>query len=150
MPDEEEAELASASTARKGFTPEGRGEIASPTACSRTPSTHSTRWLREELGLDPDELGNPVERRLRLLRCVRGPGAVVPVISRSCSVRRPRQWWWRASPLALLAMFGVGGAAQPAHREELPARRAAAVAVGFGAAAVTYLVGRVIGVSVAG
>ena len=56
MPEEEEAELAAAYRA-KGFAPDEAARIAH--RIFRDPETALDTLVREELGLDPDELGSP-------------------------------------------------------------------------------------------
>ena len=76
MPEEEEAELAAAYRA-KGFAPDEAARIAHRIFAD--PKTALDTLVREELGLDPDELGSP-------FRAAGGSflafavGAAVPVI----------------------------------------------------------------------
>ena len=80
MPEEEEAELA-ASYRAKGFTAEEAARIAH--RIFRDPATALDMLVREELGLDPDELGSPWGAAGRIVRRVRDrcldPGHPVPV-----------------------------------------------------------------------
>ena len=81
MPEEEEAELA-ASYRAKGFTA-GRGRRRSPHRIFEDPERALDMLVREELGLDPDELGSPSGRRggsfVAFAHRRRRPGHPVPV-----------------------------------------------------------------------
>ena len=57
MPEEEEAELA-ATYRSKGFTPDEAARIAH--RIFQDPATALDTLVREELGLDPDQLGSPI------------------------------------------------------------------------------------------
>ena len=74
MPEEEEAELAAAYRA-KGFTPEEAARIAH--RIFRDPETALDTLVREELGLDPDELGSPMRAAVGSFLAF-AVGAIVP------------------------------------------------------------------------
>ena len=132
MPEEEQAELAAVYRA-KGFTAR-RGGARSPSGCSRTRSTRSTRSSARSSGLDPDELGSPSGRAAGSFVAFadRGgrPGHPVPVRQRADG---------RSSPslgLSLVALFAVGVGGEPADRAGRallglpPGRRSGAAAAG--------------------
>ena len=114
------------------------------------PKTALDTLAREELGLDPDELGNPVKVAISSFiafaigACVvvvpylffTGPGAstATPLIL--------------AVSLALLAMIAVGGVVGRLSGRGVVFCALRQLAWGVGAAAVTFGVGRIIGVSV--
>ena len=76
MPEEEEAELAAAYRA-KGFTAEEAARIAH--RIFRDPEAALDTLVREELGLDPDELGSPSRAAVGSFLAF-AVGAAVPVI----------------------------------------------------------------------
>ena len=88
MPEEEEAELAAAYRA-KGFPAEEAARIAH--RIFRNPATALDVLVREELGLDPDQLGSPVRAAAGSFVAF-SVGAIIPVLPylfgggrRSCS-----------------------------------------------------------------
>jgi VIT1/CCC1 family predicted Fe2+/Mn2+ transporter len=141
MPEEEQAELAAVYRA-KGFAPAEADAIAARLLAD--PASALDTLVREELGLDPHELGSPwgaaggsfiafaVGASIPVIPFLFGTGSTVIAASLI---------------LSLGAMFAVGvgvslltgrGAIFSGFRQ---------VAIGATAAAVTFLVGRVIGVS---
>ena len=76
MPEEEEAELA-ATYRSKGFTPEEATRIAHRIFAD--PETALDTLVREELGLDPDQLGSPVGAAVGSFVAF-AVGAAVPVL----------------------------------------------------------------------
>ena len=76
MPEEEEAELAAAYRA-KGFAPEEAARIAHRIFAD--PATALDTLVREELGLDPDELGSPWKAAAGSFVAF-AIGAIIPVI----------------------------------------------------------------------
>ena len=106
---------------RKGFTPEEAKPVAHRLFAD--PEHALDTLVREELGLDPDELGNPWSAAFGSFLAF-AAGAVVPVIpfvfgGGTVDHRREHR------PEPSLAMFGVGGAVSLLTGEELRARRAA-------------------------
>lgn len=142
MPEEEEAELAAAYRS-KGFTPEEADQIAR--RVFQDPAVALDTIVREELGLDPGQLGSPWGAAIgSFLAFV--IGASVPVV--------PYLFLSGAAAFALslgtslVAMFLVGvGVSLLTGRNPL-FTGARQVILGGAAAAVTFLVGRLIGVSV--
>ncbi len=142
VPDEEEAELARIYR-RKGFTPEEAKAVAH--RLFQDPEHALDTLVREELGLNPDELGNPWKAALGSFLAF-GAGAVVPVAP---FIFGGGTAVFAASiGLALAAMFAVGGAVSLLTGRSFLFAGVRQVVVGIAAAGVTFVVGRVIGVSV--
>jgi VIT1/CCC1 family predicted Fe2+/Mn2+ transporter/rubrerythrin len=143
LPDEEEAELARIYR-RKGFTPEEAKAVAH--RLFQDPEHALDALVREELGLDPDELGNPWSAAFGSFLAF-AAGAVVPVapflFGGGTAV------FAASIGLSLAAMFAVGGAVSLLTGRSFLFAGLRQVVVGIAAAGVTYLVGRLIGVSVA-
>jgi len=144
MPEEEEAELAAVYQA-KGFTAEEAVTIAH--RMFSDPEHALDTLIREELGLDPDELGSPWGAAFGSFIAF-GIGAVIPVIP----------YLFGSGALAfgvalgasLVALFLVGAGVSLLTGRSLLFSGARQVGIGAAAAAVTYLVGNLIGVSVGG
>jgi vacuolar iron transporter family protein len=142
MPEEEEAELASLYRA-KGFAPDEARRIAA--RLFRDPEAALDTLIREELGLDPDELGNPWRAAGGSLVAF-GVGAAVPVV--------PYLFgggfaiFAISLAISLVAMFAVGVGVSLLTGRSALLSGSRQVLIGIAAATVTYLVGRVIGVSV--
>ena len=102
--------------------------------------------VREELGLDPDELGSPWGAALVLVRRLRDrrgdPTDPVPADDRTAALVA-------ALVLSFTALFAVGAAVSMFTGRGMLFSGARQVAIGAVAAAVTYAVGTVIGVNVA-
>ncbi len=144
MPEEEQTELAALYVA-KGFT-----RVEADTIAARMfedPAMALDTLVREELGLDPDQLGSPWGAAMGsfLAFCV---GAIVPVI--------PYLFWSGATAfylsfvLSLGALFIVGAAVSLLTGRSLLFSGFRQMGIGAAAAIVTYAVGKVIGVGVAG
>jgi VIT1/CCC1 family predicted Fe2+/Mn2+ transporter/rubrerythrin len=142
MPEEEEAELAAVYRA-KGFTDEEARTVAK--RLFKDPQHALDTLIREELGLDPNELGSPWRAAFGSFVAF-AAGAAVPVV--------PFLFGGGISTiflsigLSLAAMFGVGAAVSLLTGRSALFSGARQVAIGIAAATVTFLVGRVIGVSV--
>lgn len=144
MPEEEEAELAAAYRA-KGFTPDEAATIAH--RIFGDPEAALDMLVREELGLDPDELGSPwgaaagsfvafaVGAAIPVVPFLFGGGTTLTAISLAIS---------------LVALFGVGAAVSLLTGRSLLFSGIRQLGIGLAAATVTYLIGSLIGVSVAG
>lgn len=144
MPEEEEAELAAVYQA-KGFTPEEATTIAR--RMFSDPQHALDTLIREELGLDPDELGSPWGASFGSFVAF-ALGAVIPVIP---YLFGSGAWAFSAAAIAsLVALFAVGAGVSLLTGRSLLFSGARQVGIGAAAAAVTYLVGSVIGVSVMG
>jgi VIT1/CCC1 family predicted Fe2+/Mn2+ transporter len=144
MPEEEQRELAALYMA-KGF---GRDEAQKIAArMFEDPKTALDTLVREELGLDPDELGSPWGAAGGSFVAF-GIGAVIPVI--------PYLFGGGAvvfavsTVLSLVALFVVGAGVSLLTGRSLLFSGFRQMGIGAAAAAVTYAVGTVIGVSVAG
>ncbi len=144
MPEEEEAELA-ASYRSKGFTAEEAGHFAH--RIFQDPETALDILVREELGLDPEELGSPwgaaagsfvafaAGAALPVIPYLFGGGTAILLVSLA---------------LSLVALFGVGAAVSLLTGRSLLFSGARQLVIGLGAAVVTYAIGSVIGVTMAG
>src|SRR4051794_40645258 len=144
MPEEEEAELA-ASYRAKGFTADEAATIAD--RIFQDPDTALDMLVREELGLDPDELGSP-------WRAAAGSfvafaiGAAIPVI--------PFFFGGGTSillvslALSLVALFAVGAGVSLLTGRGLLFSGFRQLGIGLAAALVTFAIGSIIGVSASG
>ena len=143
MPEEEEAELA-ASYRAKGFAPDEAARIAH--RIFEDPDNALDMLVREELGLDPDELGSP-------WRAAAGSfvafalGAVVPVIP--YVVGGGTVALLVSLGLSLVALFAVGAAVSLLTGRGLVFSGVRQLGIGLAAALVTYLIGSLIGVTAA-
>ncbi|TAK02133.1 MAG: hypothetical protein EPO36_03165 [Chloroflexota bacterium] len=144
MPEEEEAELA-AVYAAKGFTPAEARTIAA--RMFDDPEHALDTLVREELGLDPDELGSAWGAAAGSFVAF-AVGALVPVLP--YVVGSGAVAFWAAIGASLAALFLVGAGVSLLTGRGLLFSGARQVGIGAAAAAVTYVVGTVIGVSVAG
>jgi VIT1/CCC1 family predicted Fe2+/Mn2+ transporter len=141
MPEEEEAELA-ASYRSKGFAPEEAARIAH--RIFRDPKTALDTLVREELGLDPDELGSPwgaatgsfvafaIGAAIPVIPYLFGGGLTILAISLG---------------LSLAALFVVGAAVSLLTGRSLLFSGVRQLSIGLAAAIVTYVIGSLIGVS---
>jgi VIT1/CCC1 family predicted Fe2+/Mn2+ transporter len=141
MPEEEEAELA-ASYRAKGFTPEEAARIAH--RIFEDPATALDHLVREELGLDPDELGSPWGAAFGSFVAF-AVGAVIPVI--------PYLFGGGTTillislGLSLIALFLVGAGVSLLTGRGPLFSGARQLGIGLAAAVVTYLIGSLIGVA---
>jgi vacuolar iron transporter family protein len=142
MPEEEEAELAGVFRA-KGFTEEEAASIAA--RMFRDPEHALDTLVREELGLDPDELGSPWGAAGGSFAAF-GIGAAIPVL--------PYLALGGSAPfiasigLSIAALFAVGAGVSLLTGRGLLFSGGRQVLIGVAAAAVTYIVGTAIGVAV--
>jgi VIT1/CCC1 family predicted Fe2+/Mn2+ transporter len=144
MPEEEEAELA-ASYRSKGFTGEEAATIAH--RIFQDPDAALDMLVREELGLDPDELGSPwgaaagsfvafaIGAAIPVIPFVFGGGTAILLVSLG---------------LSLIALFVVGAAVSLLTGRGLIFSGFRQLGIGLAAALVTYAIGSIIGVSTAG
>ncbi len=144
MPEEEEAELAAVYQA-KGFTPDEARTIAR--RMFSDPAHALDTLVREELGLDPDELGSPWGAAIGSFVAF-AIGAAVPVLP--YLVGSGFGAFVVAASASLAALFVVGAGVSLLTGRSLLFSGARQVGLGAAAAIVTYLVGRAIGVSVLG
>jgi vacuolar iron transporter family protein len=142
MPEEEEAELARLYRSR-GFSPDEARTIAH--RIFRDPEVALETLIREELGLDPNELGSPWGAASGSFLAF-AAGAAVPVV--------PYLFggggliFTLSLGLSLMALFAVGAGVSLITGRGLLFSGARQVLIGAAAAAVTFGVGRLIGFSV--
>jgi VIT1/CCC1 family predicted Fe2+/Mn2+ transporter len=144
MPAEEQAELAQVYRA-KGFTEAEAATIAE--RMFRDPQHALDTLVREELGLDPDELGSSWGAAGGSFVAF-GIGAVIPVIPYLITVGQGA--FFASIGLSIAALFAVGAGVSLLTGRSLLFSGGRQVLIGAAAAIVTYFVGLAIGVSVAG
>jgi vacuolar iron transporter family protein len=144
MPAEEQAELAQVYRA-KGFTEAEAATIAE--RMFRDPQHALDTLVREELGLDPDELGSSWGAAGGSFVAF-GIGAVIPVIPYLIAVGQGA--FFASIGLSIAALFAVGAGVSLLTGRSLLFSGGRQVLIGAAAAIVTYFVGLAIGVSVAG
>ena len=142
MPEEEEAELAAVYQA-KGFTQDEARTIAR--RMFSDPAHALDTLVREELGLDPDELGSPWGAAFGSFIAF-AIGAAVPVAPYLFGAGFGA--FITAAVASLTALFVVGAGVSLLTGRSLLFSGARQVGIGAAAAVVTYLVGSAIGVSV--
>ncbi len=142
MPEEEEAELAQVYRS-KGFTDAEAATIAKRMIAD--PEHALDTLVREELGLDPDELGSPWGAAVGSFVAFR-VGALVPVIP--YLVATGGAAFVGAIVLSVAALFAVGAGVSLLTGRGMLFSGARQVLIGAAAAVVTYLVGLAIGVVV--
>jgi VIT1/CCC1 family predicted Fe2+/Mn2+ transporter len=143
MPEEEEAELAAIYRA-KGFTDEEARRTAHRMFAD--PKAALDTLIREELGLDPGELGSPWGASLGSFIAF-GIGAVIPVAP--YVVGGGTMAFAVSLGLSLVALAVVGAAVSLLTGRSMVFSAVRQVGIGAAAAAVTFGVGALIGVSVA-
>jgi VIT1/CCC1 family predicted Fe2+/Mn2+ transporter/rubrerythrin len=144
MPEEEEAELA-ASYRAKGFAPDEAARIAH--RIFQDPDNALDMLVREELGLDPDELGSPWGAAGGSFVAF-AIGAIVPVIP--YLVGGGTVALLVSLGLSLVALFAVGAAVSLLTGRGLVFSGVRQLGIGLAAALVTYLIGSLIGVAATG
>jgi len=144
MPDEEQAELATVFRA-KGFTQAEADMIAA--RLFEQPDIALDMLVREELGLDPHELGSAWGAALGSFVSF-AIGAAIPVIPFVFSNELPAVLVSLA--VSLVALFIVGAGVSLLTGRGVLFSGFRQLGIGLGAALVTYLIGSLIGVSVAG
>ena len=143
MPEEEEAEMAAIYRA-KGFPEHEAAAIAA--RLFQDPEKALDTLVREELGLDPDELGSPIGAATGSFVAF-AAGAAVPVLA--YLVTSGPGAFAASLILSLGALFAVGAAVSLLTGRSALFSGARQVLIGAAAAVVTFIVGSVIGVSVA-
>lgn len=101
---------------------------------------------REELGLNPDELGSPWGAAWSSFMAFT-LGAVIPLLPYLISTGQPA--FWGAIALTLIALFGVGATLSLFTGRNALLGGLRMLGIGLAAGAATYLIGRVLGVSLA-
>jgi VIT1/CCC1 family predicted Fe2+/Mn2+ transporter/rubrerythrin len=142
VPEEEQAELAAVYRS-KGFTQEEAARIAE--RIFRNPEAALETLIREELGLDPDELGSPWGAAGGSFSAF-AVGAVIPVIPYLLASGTIA--FAGSIVLSAVALFAVGSGVSLLTGRGVWFSGARQVAIGAAAAAVTFLVGHLIGVAV--
>jgi VIT1/CCC1 family predicted Fe2+/Mn2+ transporter len=142
MPEEEEAEMAALYRA-KGFRDDEAKAIAH--RLFEDPERALDQLIREELGLDPDELGSPYGAAFGSFVAF-ALGAFVPVAP--YLVGSGVVAFGVAIVLSLVALFAVGAGVSLLTGRSAVFSGARQVGIGAAAAIVTFIVGTVIGVSV--
>jgi VIT1/CCC1 family predicted Fe2+/Mn2+ transporter/rubrerythrin len=140
MPEEEEAELAAAYRS-KGFARDEAAAIAH--RIMQDPETALDMLVREELGLDPDQLGSPwgaaigsmvsfaLGAAVPVIPFLFGGGTAITVISLA---------------LSLAALFAVGAAVSLLTGRSMLFSGFRQLGIGLGAAIVTFAIGSLIGI----
>jgi vacuolar iron transporter family protein len=143
MPEEEQKELAALYVA-KGFSHDEAERIAARMFAD--PKTALDALVREELGLDPDELGSPwgAAGGSFLSFCVGAAIPVSPYLFGSGSVV-----FFVSLGMSLVALFGVGAAVSLLTGRSALFSGFRQLGIGIAAASVTYAVGSVIGRGIA-
>jgi VIT1/CCC1 family predicted Fe2+/Mn2+ transporter len=144
MPREEQAELA-AIYAGKGVPRDEAERLAA--RMFEDPDVALDTLVREELGLDPDELGSPWGAAIGSFLAF-AAGAIVPVLPYLFATGTAA--FAVSLGLSLGALFGVGAAVSLLTGRSLLFSGLRQTGIGAAAAGVTFIVGRVIGVGVAG
>ena len=127
----------------KGLSKEEAARVAEQIMAD--PATALDTLVREELGLDPDELGNPVKVAMSsfLAFAIGASVAVIPYALLSGSTA-----FFTAIAAAIIALCVVGGLVGHYSGRGIIFSAMRQLLWGAGAAAVTYLVGSIIGVNV--
>jgi vacuolar iron transporter family protein len=141
MPEEEEAELA-ASYRAKGFTHDEAARIAH--RIFEDPDTALDMLVREELGLDPDELGSPWGAAGGSFVAF-AVGASIPVIP--YLLIGGQSALLISLGLSLVALFAVGAAVSLLTGRGLIFSGFRQLGIGLAAALVTYAIGSIIGIA---
>ena len=142
MPEEEQAELAQVYRA-KGFTEAEAATIAE--RMFKDPQHALDTLIREELGLDPDELGSPWGAAGGSFVAF-AIGALIPVVPYLITAGSTA--FVSAIVLSLSALFAVGAGVSLLTGRGMLFSGSRQVLIGSAAAVVTYVVGRAIGVNV--
>lgn len=140
IPDEEEAELTLIYEA-KGMEPAAARELAARQIADHAGALDTL--AREELGIDPDELGGSATEAAATSFVLFAIGASIPVIPFVLTDGTPAVV--TSALLSAAALFGIGAAITLMTGRSVLASGTRQVAIGGAAAALTYLVGRLIG-----
>jgi VIT1/CCC1 family predicted Fe2+/Mn2+ transporter len=138
MPEEEEAELAAAYRA-KGFAPEEAANIAA--RIFEDPDAALDTLVREELGLDPDQLGSPWGAAAGSFVAF-AIGAAIPVLPFLVGDGGPAIA--TSLVLSLIALFAVGAGVSLLTGRGLLFSGLRQLGIGLGAAVVTFAIGTLI------
>ncbi|WP_449288847.1 VIT1/CCC1 transporter family protein [Micromonospora zhanjiangensis] len=141
-PEAEARELAAAWAAR-GLPPDLARQLAE--ALNRNPEEALRMHVREELGVDPDEQPSPWTAAFSSLLCF-SVGALVPLITYLLGFES----LWLALGVGGLGLFVAGAVVARFTNRSWWISGGRQLLLGAAATAVTYLVGRLIGVGAAG
>jgi vacuolar iron transporter family protein len=144
MPDEERAELAAVYRG-KGFSESEANAIAERMFRDREHALDTL--VREELGLDPDELGSAWGAAIGSFIAF-GVGAAIPVLA--YVVLTGSSAFVVSIGLSVIALFAVGAGVSLLTGRGALYSGGRQVLIGAAAATVTYVVGLIVGVSVGG
>ena len=144
-PEEEKEELALIYQA-KGMTPDNARALAAQIMSNK--STALDTLSREELGIDPKELGGSAGIAAATSFALFGAGAIIPVLPYFVT-EGPAAVAWSVG-LSALSLFALGAAITLMTGRNAFVSGMRQVVFGLVAAAITYGIGRVIGVSIAG
>lgn len=139
-PDEEEAELALIYEA-KGMDPPAARELAARQIADQAGALDTL--AREELGINPDDLGGSATEAAATSFVLFAIGASIPVIPFILTSGTTAVVF--SAILSALALFGIGAAITLMTGRSVLASGTRQVAIGGAAAALTYVVGRLIG-----
>jgi VIT1/CCC1 family predicted Fe2+/Mn2+ transporter len=139
-PAEEAEELALIYQAR-GVEQEQARAIA--TRLMASPAHALDTLAREELGLNPDDLGSPWAAALFSF-CTFGSGALLPLLPFLVHVASPRAPYW-AGGLTMVALFGIGMALSLFNGRSALLGALRMLVVGVAAAGCTWTLGHVLG-----
>jgi VIT1/CCC1 family predicted Fe2+/Mn2+ transporter len=142
MPEEEEAELAAVYRS-KGFSDDEAARIAH--RIFRDPEAALETLIREELGLDPDQLGSPWGAAFGSFVAF-AIGAVVPVVPYFFG--GGGGVFVASIVVSVLALFAVGAGVSLLTGRSLLFSGVRQIAIGGAAATVTFFVGRLVGVAI--
>lgn len=146
MPEEEQAELATVYRG-KGFTRAEADVIAE--RMLRDPEHALDTLVREELGLDPDELGSPIGAATGSFVAF-AVGAALPVLPYVVLRGGGMEPFVVSIVISIAALFAVGAGVSLLTGRGMLFSGARQVVIGAAAAVVTYVIGLVIGVGVGG
>ncbi len=142
MPEEEKEEL-SLIYRLKGMTKEEADLLAGRIV--QNPEVALNTMVREELGLDPTQLGSPWGSAMSSFAFF-AVGAVIPILPYVLHLGRPA--FWLSGGLSALALFIVGAALSLISGKSFLKGGLRMLFIGIAAASVTFAVGRLIGVTV--
>jgi VIT1/CCC1 family predicted Fe2+/Mn2+ transporter len=143
MPDIEEQELSDIYRA-KGLSQADSDRIAA--SLMKDPATALDTKVREELGLDPNELGSPWGAAASSFAAF-GVGALIPLIPFLITSGTPA--FVAGLGLSFVALFAVGAAVSLVTGRGLLFSGARQVLIGAAAATTTYVVGTIFGATIA-
>jgi VIT1/CCC1 family predicted Fe2+/Mn2+ transporter len=145
VPDEERAELALIYQA-KGLSEEEANKVAAEVMAD---PTHALDTLaREELGIDPQDLGGSAWEAAGTSFLLFALGALIPVVPLLCLTGVPALV--ASLAMSALALWGIGAAITLFTGRSAVSTGLRQVLFGLAAAGLTYSIGRVLGVTLAG